>query len=440
MNISNKTVIGLGAFLLFAFILSSALLMHYAERKTRLHHAEIMSGMVVEQVNLVRDVYFKEVIGKLKKDGYGADLNYQSKKGHVPIAATFIRKLGNKSTEDGFESFSFSPVSKWNIGVGHGVQEDANLAKAWDALTEQYYRDPDKDITFTYISKEQGNETFNHVTPIKAIKARCVVCHNHLEQSEDILTRRELNNTTPRILKVGDMIGALHVKIPMSKASDASVTQIEFFAYILAIFTIIGSVVTFILIKQNKDTSESLKSFEHDAHHDALTGLLNRRGYEARIAELRHTPGLHYKTHAVFIDLDGFKLANDTYGHDAGDYILEQVASYLKHITTSQLVVARRGGDEFVLLLTDTDKDHAYETVITIFEMINQSDYLFNDDHIKIGCSIGLATFKRNEDFNHFLTRADKACYKAKEEGKNKIYTSSGVNDDLHEIEVNNDK
>ena len=97
MDISKRTLIGFALGLSIIFIVTLLSLIYVAEKRITLHHAKIMSEMVVQQVDMVRKIYFRDVVGKLKKDGYGAHPKYKTKKGFVPIPATLITRLGEES-------------------------------------------------------------------------------------------------------------------------------------------------------------------------------------------------------------------------------------------------------------------------------------------------------------------------------------------------------
>ena len=122
----------------------------------------------------------------------------------------------------------------------------------------------------------------------------------------------------------------------------------------------------------------------------------------------------------MFLDLDGFKAVNDTYGHNVGDELLIQVAQRLKKAVRGTDLVGRVGGDEFVILLTDIRKNSKHEAIAqSIIESIG-TDFIINDNIIHIGVSIGIAHYPDDADsLERLINNADNAMYTAKNSGKN---------------------
>ncbi len=152
------------------------------------------------------------------------------------------------------------------------------------------------------------------------------------------------------------------------------------------------------------------------AEHDALTGLANRRQFEASLAETCQKPG----TFAVlFLDLDGFKKVNDTHGHATGDVLLQQVASRLKETVHQSDLVSRLGGDEFAILHRPLATVQSTEALARHILGCVSAPYSIEGHAIRIGTSIGiqLSTPGRN-DPDRLLSEADDALYKVKQTGK----------------------
>jgi diguanylate cyclase (GGDEF)-like protein len=170
------------------------------------------------------------------------------------------------------------------------------------------------------------------------------------------------------------------------------------------------------------ELSRLKEELRHQAYHDPLTGLANRSLFVERVAE-RITLSTHDRLPAVlFLDLDDFKIVNDTLGHAAGDRLLIEVADRVRSAIRSDDVAARLGGDEFAVLLED-GPDLA--TVMSIAERIIGSlrvSFLINDNEIQVSGSIGVAASKSgSERADELLRNADVAMYTAKSEGKNRV-------------------
>ncbi len=159
------------------------------------------------------------------------------------------------------------------------------------------------------------------------------------------------------------------------------------------------------------------------ANHDSLTGLLNRRRF---IEELKKEIGnvmRHGRSSALlFIDLDQFKYVNDACGHPAGDRLLRKVADELNHSTRSNDIVARFGGDEFVVLVCRTDIDGARAAAETILTNMRRMAHIEGERIFNVHCSIGV-TMLDGDDINQdeLVNQADIACRDAKLAGRNRM-------------------
>lgn len=148
---------------------------------------------------------------------------------------------------------------------------------------------------------------------------------------------------------------------------------------------------------------------------DELTGLLNRRGFDIELKRALTNAGRHDEQGVlIYIDLDGFKPVNDTFGHAAGDEVLRRVAVILGDNVRDTDYVGRIGGDEFVILMTRTYwKDCLYRSEI-ISNCLNQAVINWNGHQIAVKASIGMHNYGSNDSGHDILKRADEAMYKTK--------------------------
>jgi diguanylate cyclase (GGDEF)-like protein/PAS domain S-box-containing protein len=186
-----------------------------------------------------------------------------------------------------------------------------------------------------------------------------------------------------------------------------------------------GATQGFVLTIQDvTDNHYALSAANHQAQHDALTGLPNRLLLDDRLAQLSalaHRSGTQVAI--IFLDLDGFKPVNDTYGHAVGDVILIHVAQQLTSLLRESDTVARLGGDEFVMLLGYLESPQEIEALAKrILEHINQPIHLESvSDAIHIGASLGIAIYPQDGiEAAALLRQADIAMYRAKENGRNR--------------------
>jgi diguanylate cyclase (GGDEF)-like protein len=158
------------------------------------------------------------------------------------------------------------------------------------------------------------------------------------------------------------------------------------------------------------------------ASHDALTGLVNRREFEVRLGRaldrLSHQPSEHS---LMFLDLDQFKVVNDTCGHAAGDQLLKQTSALLQENLGTAGLLARLGGDEFGVLLQDCDARSAVATAERLRLAVQELRFVWNGCPFSISVSIGLVHVAEADAIEATLRVADMACYMAKEKGRNRV-------------------
>ncbi|MED4581698.1 EAL domain-containing protein [Brevibacillus choshinensis] len=159
------------------------------------------------------------------------------------------------------------------------------------------------------------------------------------------------------------------------------------------------------------------------AFHDALTGLPNRRFVEEKLdAMIEEARQLEYIFYVMFLDLDRFKLVNDSLGHDYGDLLLKEAAMRLSNCIGQRGVVSRLGGDEFMVIMADVSE----ETVVQVADSLNRTieqSFLINGHELYITTSIGISRYPMDGEDRHGLMKtADTAMYSAKERGKNSYH------------------
>ncbi len=157
---------------------------------------------------------------------------------------------------------------------------------------------------------------------------------------------------------------------------------------------------------------------------DELTGIANRRHFEWRLAEeVERARRYQYPLSALMLDLDHFKRVNDTYGHQIGDIVLQQIAQRLKRVLRRTDFLARYGGEEFVVLAPQTPADRALILAERLRQVIAESPISVSPDlQLRITISIGVAVFPEHaQNGNELVRAADEALYKAKQTGRNRV-------------------
>ncbi|UCB54778.1 MAG: EAL domain-containing protein [Thiotrichales bacterium] len=162
----------------------------------------------------------------------------------------------------------------------------------------------------------------------------------------------------------------------------------------------------------------------HQATHDSLTGLINRSQFNKELKDLVHHAKTHEANHVLcYLDLDHFKIVNDTCGHAAGDELLKQVSSMLHSTIRSGDTLGRLGGDEFGLILQNCPVDVAQSIANKIINSISEYEFIWEGNRFTIGVSIGIvAITAQTENTHEAMKHADVACYTAKDQGRDRSY------------------
>ena len=175
------------------------------------------------------------------------------------------------------------------------------------------------------------------------------------------------------------------------------------------------------------DVTEAMRMAQkltHQATHDVLTGLVNRREFEQRLNRVLDTDNAVQHEHILcYLDLDQFKVINDTCGHVAGDELLRQLADLLQSQIRSRDTLARLGGDEFGILMEHCSISQAERMTNNLLLAIEQYRFIWEGKNFNIGASIGIVPiFSNGDNISAVLRAADSACYAAKDAGRNRVH------------------
>ena len=183
---------------------------------------------------------------------------------------------------------------------------------------------------------------------------------------------------------------------------------------------IIGAVLVFHDVSQSRAHAHEV---EYQANHDELTGLLNRREFDARLSKsIDKAKEKDSQNILLFMDLDRFKLVNDTAGHAAGDELLKQITKLMSGMLRQRDTFARLGGDEFAILLEHCSEKVGLKLANKIRVAVEDFRFFWNSQVFNIGVSIGMVPFSGSaKSADNILSEADAACYTAKESGRNRV-------------------
>lgn len=187
---------------------------------------------------------------------------------------------------------------------------------------------------------------------------------------------------------------------------------------------IVGAVIA---LQDVSHARQLAKQLSYQASHDGLTGLLNRREFEKSVDTLISAMGKTGTTHALlYLDLDQFKVVNDTCGHVAGDALLRQLAGVLRSDLRADDILARLGGDEFGIALVDCDLEQAARIAESLRKHVQNYRFYWQSRVFSVGVSIGIVAITPGvSDVNEVLGAADLSCYAAKDLGRGRVHIHS---------------
>ena len=184
--------------------------------------------------------------------------------------------------------------------------------------------------------------------------------------------------------------------------------------------TVLGAV---IILRDVTEVRTMEKRLSYQASHDALTGLINRREFELRLKQTMRNAQTENMAHSIcFLDLDKFKIINDTSGHAAGDEFLKQISKTIQSQLRQTDVLARLGGDEFAIIL-DSCSIHQAKVICTqIIKQIKETRFSWGKNSFESGASIGIVPITEvTASVSEVMSSVDAACYEAKDKGRNRI-------------------
>jgi len=168
-----------------------------------------------------------------------------------------------------------------------------------------------------------------------------------------------------------------------------------------------------------EDRKKAEKEILYLSYHDQLTGLYNRYFFDNKIIEeMERSDRYNENLSMIILDLDHFKVVNDTWGHPVGDEVLKQVADITGSLIRQSDVLIRLGGEEFIVLMPDTDKNEGLTVAEKIRETLEKTPHAIAG---KVTASFGAAERENAESFKSWYRRVDEALYRAKEEGRNRV-------------------
>jgi diguanylate cyclase (GGDEF)-like protein/PAS domain S-box-containing protein len=274
-----------------------------------------------------------------------------------------------------------NPVAQQMLGV---TPQDAAGKPLWDIML--------------IVDEEQGREIANPIT-------QCLHEHQSIELDDSYA-----------ILRSDDLKYPVEISLsPISGKGGA----------------IHGAV---IVLHDVREARALQRELSYQASHDPLTGLYNRREFDRELQRaLEHTKRDGEEHALCYLDLDQFKVVNDTCGHAAGDQLLQKLTGFLRGRLRKADVLARLGGDEFGVLLVHCPLSRAIEVAENLRTAIREFRFAWGDKSFQVGASVGLVPVTQEQSgAAEILSAADMACYAAKEEGRNRVHVYQLDDENMH--------
>ena len=257
-----------------------------------------------------------------------------------------------------------------------------------------------------------------------------------VERATTLLLERAIPAQGKVLVQLGQMLDIQQVaaRRALDEYREAYRETVAFIVILLAIAVAVGIAVALFVMRRTSQAEDVLfsqisqerklrKQLSYQASHDALTGLINRFEFENHLNDALESVHRENVTHALlYIDLDQFKVVNDTCGHVAGDELLRQLSTVLKQRVRDSDVLVRLGGDEFGVLLGKCTAGNALKVANGLLNTVQEFRFVWEDKTFVIGASIGVVIIDRDsENIADIMRAADAACYSAKDAGRNRV-------------------
>jgi len=241
---------------------------------------EVVAGRAL----VLGTVYTMAVIDKLTRDGFGPDINYPEKRGHVPLPAQFLKLVGREASEHSSGLYRYRPLSKWNLEPSQGLTDDFQRW-AWGKLERQDRASPTGPIEWKAVWRVEevdGTRTLRYLRADSASSASCVNCHNLYERRAETIELRQAQGTpSGKQWTQHQLLGAIEVNIPIDHIEALAAGQARQTLALVVMISLIGlSVAAWYAFHDIRRKQLLAAQFERQARFDALTELANRTQFQ----------------------------------------------------------------------------------------------------------------------------------------------------------------
>ncbi|WDE03096.1 EAL domain-containing protein [Thalassomonas viridans] len=400
---NNWTFLCLFSFAVLTIIASSAWFLYQSYARLITFGSQQQARLLTTALQEARTIYTQDVVEAAKKNGLKVTHDFKNHDGALPLPATMSMKLGNRigNLTGGASSTLFSPYPFF--GRDGGGLKDAFRQEAWQALSQTpeqpYFR-----------FEETENDKVLRYATADLMRAACVDCHNS-------------HPSSPKTdWQAGDLRGILEVIIPIKHIE--AIAHKDFFDALqtISLFSFLSLfIVSGIYIRSRHVASKIEQANKQLSTYDSLTGLYNRRMLMNHVQHAIALAERHQQNFGLlYFDLDDFKKINDTFGHTVGDRLLQEFSQKVSEHIRETDIFARMGGDEFVLLITDTSETFYLMQLAKKIMQTFSAGFYIEKLPVYVTSSIGIAVYPESGTTpEEIIKNADRAMYQAKEAGRN---------------------
>ena len=387
--------VGLGA---------TALYLPGAMQSAAIEAVERSNLEIADQIKITRGYYTQNVVAKAVKSGaLTPSFQHKGDPTAIPLPATFVKDISDLLQK---RDTTLTLVSPYPWPHRADRRMDDFESAAWEAFQS------DAAAVFTRREVRDGKRVLRVAVADVMTSQTCVSCHNTHPQS------------IKRDWKIGDVRAVMQVTKVIEPYIAAAEHKSRFILLMLGLAALVASAalwtVSALVARRTREKHEANRNIHFLAHHDAMTGLLNLPRFIAELnTALRMRKATRESIAVHYIDLDGFKGINDTLGHGAGDELLRHVAKRLQNAVAGQDLVARVGGDEFIVAqLKATSENDVANFAQRIVKVLSEP-FVLDQHHVTVTASVGAVhTSRPARGAEGLVKAADIALYSAKNSGR----------------------
>jgi len=313
--------------------------------------------------------------------------------------ALMTRELSEIAADKGMFKFKITSLNPLNPANRADRFEQEALTSFGHGIKEYFSFERDGDKVY-----------FRYMAPLITVEP-CLKCH------------------TQQGYKEGDVRGGISVSIPATDMLQ-QIKENRYYITLIAlcIVGLIYAIIRYVARVFVGDLNRAEQQLREMANHDFLTGLLNRREAYRQVAEEMGRSARTGRPLAfILFDIDHFKRLNDTYGHNAGDMVLKQLASKLMSALRDYDIACRYGGEEFLVVTPETDQEQAVKLAERLRTIISAANFSTDTEDVAVTVSVGVGMLQHADTIESAILKADVALYQAKEGGRNRVCVSGEV-------------